>query len=74
MNGAALNQPQPQPSDRAWAAYGAVYLAARRLRYSHRCSIRAARAARAKVLAGNSTAAGAIAALRRDLRASRSQS
>ncbi|MRG98834.1 hypothetical protein GIY21_00845 [Xanthomonas sontii] len=65
----SLAQPKPQPSDRAWAAYAAVYLAARRLRYSHRCSIRAARAARASVLAGRTSAAGAIAKLRGDLRA-----
>ncbi|MBB4126262.1 hypothetical protein GGR77_001552 [Xanthomonas translucens] len=68
MSFLSLHLPQPQRSDRAWAAFGVVYLAARRLGYTHRCSIRAARAARATVLAGRTSAAGAVANLRRDLR------
>ncbi|WP_369916496.1 hypothetical protein AB8810_10935 [Xanthomonas sp. NCPPB 3005] len=62
--------PVAQRADSAWAAFVAVYRAAKRLGHAHRPALETARAARAGVLCGRTSAAGAIANLKQDLRGS----
>lgn len=57
-----------QRADSAWAAFAAVYLAAKRLGHAHRSALKTARAARASVLCGRVSAAGVIANLKHHLR------